>query len=191
MAEGTLTPDGVKRLNDAIFTMLEDPRVSGKVTTAMNEYTRFLMYHRFTGRPKRGFMHRIMPSQTLHPLGRWLSWGVPAELLDRVEFEGSVLYAFVYDGELFYEIAETKLAREDFERRLAARRVEKWEWYSRERLRRGILRAHKRSPHLKGEGQEAYAYNLMWQLVTRIVAHAQRNTDGEEGRSPEDASPAA
>lgn len=181
MGEAALSPDQIRDLNAAIFAKLEavdDSPLRRAAADALNEYTRFLMYHKFTGRPKRGFMHRIMPSQDLHPLGRWLAWGVPAELLDRVEFEGSELYSFAYDGPLFYEIAETRLAREDFERRLAARTVEKWEWYSRERMRRGILRAHRRSQDTRGERQEAFAYNLMGQLVTGIVAHAQRTTDG-------------
>lgn len=137
------------------------------------------MYHRFTRQPKRGLMRQIMPPMDLHPVDYWLKLGVPERLLERVEFEGHILCSFVYDGPVFYEIAERRLEREDFERRVAARTVERWEWYSREKLRRSIIRAHRRSPHLHGEQQEAFAYNLMGQLVTGIVAHAlEKTTDG-------------
>lgn len=135
------------------------------------------MYHRFTGMPKRGFAHRIMPPCNLHTLDYWEKLGIGRELL-REPFvdpdHGVPLYSFVFDGPLFYEIAETRLAREDFERRLAARTVPKYEWRSHEKARRGIIRAHRRTPGPTSEQQEAFAYTLMGGLVAGIVEHAQR-----------------
>lgn len=137
------------------------------------------MYHKFTGQPKRGLMRQIMPPMELHPLAYWERLGVGPQYLHRTDFEGQELYSFVFDGPVFYEIAERRLEREDFERRVAARTVQKWEWYSREKLRRGILRAYRRSPESRGDEQEAFAYNLMGELVAGIVRHAQgKQTDG-------------
>lgn len=136
------------------------------------------MYHRFTRMPRRGFFAQIMPPMDLHTLDYWAKLGVGPELLNEPWTDpehGVTLYSFVFDGPLFYEIAERRLDREDYERRLAARTVGRSEWYSREKSRRGIIRAHNRSPGPTGEQREAFAYNLFGELVAGIVANAARN----------------
>lgn len=147
-------------------------------------YIRSLMYHKFTGMPKRGLMRQLLPPCDMHTLDYWAKLGVGPELLREPWTDpelGVPLYSFVFDGPVFYEVAERRLDREDYERRLAARTVQRWEWYSREKSRRGILRAHRRSPGPTGEQQEAFAYNLMGGLVAGIVAHARRTeTDGRQ-----------
>lgn len=146
------------------------------------------MYHKFTGMPKRGMMDQIMPPCELHTLDYWAKLGIGPELLREPWTDpetGIPLYSFVFDGPLFYEVAERRLDREDYHRRLAARTVPKWEWYSREKCRRGILRAYRKNPGPTSEQQEAFAYQLFGGLVSGIVAAAERND--EHGRGTEEA----
>lgn len=161
--------------NDAFCAALE----SNTAASAVFDCTRFLLYHRFTGRLKRGFTCRILPPRALRTQDEWAARGISASLLgDLTVLDGKELYAFVYDGELFYEIAETRLAREDYSRRLSARTVAKWEWRLRQASLRKLRRSFARVPGPTSEQQEAFAYTVMGELVAGIVAHARRTEGG-------------
>lgn len=164
----------VRKISEEFFQKLSaDTPEARRATDAINNYTRSLMYHRFTGMPKRGFMHQITPAQQLRPLAYWDRLGVPrSELQGPSEFDGQELYSWVLDGPLFYEIAERRLAREDFERRLAARQVPRWEWRSHEKLRRSLRRpcVGADRPILTLDQQEQRAYQIFGELVALILS---------------------
>jgi len=175
-----VTTEESKLLNEAIFEKLAaDTPETRRAADALNSYTRSLMYHRFTGMPKRGFMHQIMPAKALHPLAHWDRLGVP-----RSELEGPVtcgaatgLYSWVLDGPLFYEIAERRLAREDFDRRLAARQVQRWEWESHAKLQRSLKRTYARGlTRLTLDQQEERAYQIMGELVALLRSIPEKET---------------
>jgi hypothetical protein len=77
--------DTTNTLNARVFAALSAETVVDAAADAFNQFTRSLMYHRFTGRPKRGVMYRIFAFVELHPKDHWLGMGVPES--DLVEAE--------------------------------------------------------------------------------------------------------
>lgn len=181
------TADEVYKMNEAIFAKLSEPsEFAENAATAVCQYTRSLMYHRFTGMPKRGFFRRICPVLPVKTREEWLAIGVRPEHLVTYDAHGpkGTLVEGVQpaweSGDVFYEIAENRLDREDYERRLAARKVEKWEWYSRQRSRRRVAYYNRLSNEkmFTGEQREVFAYNLMGEILGMTLALAERNDRG-------------
>lgn len=186
-----MTADEIKSMNEAVFATLEQPTsVAPASAHAVNDFLRSMMYHKFTGMPKRGFLCRIMPPIVLLSRDQWIARGVDPNDLVGDEFEvhdvdtGKKTRAVHWKpwwerGDLFYEIAEERLDREDYHRRLAARKVEKFEWRSRESSRRRMakLERERYTPGIIAK-HEAFAYNLMGELVGMTLRLAERNDRG-------------
>jgi len=151
--------------NAAIFDLL-DTDADGAAASALREYARSMMYHKFTGMPKRGIARRVMPFFVLMPPAEWLRLGV-----DPADFEepGSSLTSVWWASDApFYEISERRLCREDFEKRLAARQVDRLEW----RRHSSFERKMRRNPPTKGRSAddlERVAYRIMGELVSTIL----------------------
>ncbi len=149
-------------LNDAIFKLLADPAQERRAADALNTFTRSLMYHKFTGMPKRGMIHRIMPPILVADRAYWAARGVPAEQLVGTE---PYLHPWWDDGSLLYEIMENRLAREDYERRLAARQVTYYEWELRHRRSRY---SKKKPPAHAAQEYEAVADAAAGRIVAQL-----------------------
>lgn len=164
----------------------------------IGEYTRSLMYHKFTGQPKRGILCRLLPAIPMLTKQDWIAVGVDeADLTDcpssfsvddfdvqPIKVLGADCSPWWETGALFYEIAESRLAREDCERRLTLRRVTRSEWLRHVHYERSARRdAERIAQELLNKRREAFAYQTMADLVTTIVELAERNERGtqEEG----------
>lgn len=186
-----MTADETRAINEAIFAKLEQPTaVHPESANETNSYLRSQMYLRFTGMPRRGFFRLILPPVPVKTREEWLAMGVPEADLR----EHHVIYTedgpttrrdavgvcpWWEKGDLFYEIAENRLSREDYERRLAARTVDKWEWRSREQSRRRMakLEREKYTPGVIAK-HEAFAYTVMGEIAGTTLALAERNDSG-------------
>lgn len=167
-----------------LLSALISSEAGTRAAAAVNDFVRSQMYHQYTKMPKRGVLRRILPPASLKSLDEWERLGVPAsELREAAAAPGppdeageSNLFGWEYEtGELFYEMREGQLAREDYERRLKARTVPRWEWRTREHFRRSQARqgraGGRRTPT---ESQVlARAYAVFGRLAAQIrAAHA-------------------
>lgn len=172
-----------KLMNEAVFNALATPSAEEKAREAVNSFWRSYMYHKFTGMPKRGMMARIMPPLDVKTKAEWLALGIAETDLRQVEHV--TYYADVgkpvtlpsdrcvprwETGQLFYEIAETRLDREDYQRRLGARRVPRYEWQMRESSRRKERSYRRDNPGSRALCDiEDFAYAVMGDLVQQIL----------------------
>lgn len=170
-------------LNEAIFqAMAADTPEARKAADAICKYTHSLMYHTFTGMPRRSALSQLFLSVELHPLEYWERLGIPcSELHGPADCDGEQLYAWIFDGPLFYEIAEQRLSREDYERRLALRQVSRYEWEIRnEKI--GPASDESDSRVVSVEREEQKAYQVMGELVALILGVCQRRRCDESGQ---------
>ena len=139
-----------------------DPGLYTRATALIQQYMREQMLHRHTGQPRRSLLRQLMPPLVLRPLADWQARGVDRALIEPTDHYDNdrQLYAERF-GSLFYEIAEQRLAREDYERRLAARQVGKAEWRRSEGWRRRRLDG-------PADALERVAYQVMGELAAVI-----------------------
>ncbi len=154
------TPDA------AIFEMLTrlTPEEERQAIDAVNEFTIGLMYHKFTKRPRRGLMQRIMPPLVCLPAAEIRRLGLtPAGPVEINGMPGMVCSVVEDNGDLFYEVAEERLDREDYQARYAARRVPRYEWVFRYRHER--LTDRRRASRKR----EDFFYGVMGEIVADVV----------------------
>lgn len=181
-----MTAEEIQKINEALFDRLASNSPLGNVATvAINNFTRWQMYHRFTGMPKRGFARRIFDVVDVKTREEWLATGVSPEDLIEVEYTqrnvdtgevtiGRSVDPWWHSGKLFYEIAEERLAREDYEQRLAARTVPRYEYESHARRERRL----KKEERDKMSRREAFAYSVMADIVGAVLNR--KTTDERE-----------
>lgn len=149
---------------------------AASISAVFGDYIRYLMCHKFTGMPKRSFTRQIMRSYELLPVEEWLKLGVDPKDFDTAEGDpdpARVVSVWWASDAPFYEIAERRLAREDFERRLAARQVPRYEWELHSRL----VRQRKKNPEPPGrtsDDLEQVGYRIMGELLEVILATKQQ-----------------
>jgi hypothetical protein len=158
-------------LTDAVFTFSDGPL--GAAAADADNWTRWQLRHRWTGMPRRGFLCQIMPPVNIYPVADLEAWGWPYAPSGVTVHEGVAEAAHKYDtGALWYEVVEMRLNAEDYELRLLLRRVPRWEWRSRQRLRRQLARDARlrpRPPDEPGAAESAAYFALVMARLLGLV----------------------
>ncbi len=163
-----MTTEETKQINAEFYAKLESSPQAARAVDAIYEFTRSLMYHKFTGMPVRGFMRRIMPAQKLYRECELAAIGLTVNDCNKgypLQPGEEPLYSPWWPTDTpLYEVIEDRLDREDCERRLAARTVPKYEWQTRYRsARRRTKESHARKLRIE---------NLVDGLLTDFAAAA-------------------
>ncbi len=179
--------------NTSIFRMLNGPAVLMRASDTINNFVRSRLLLPFTKQPRRGMVARLFYSSTLLSVRDWLAMGLspdelshevmpppvsdgPEKVMPVTREPGSLLpddvTSPVWDtGELFYEIVENRLRREDAARRLEVRKVGRVEWAG--------YAAGQRVP-----AHEPAAYRIMGELLGQIMTLAESKQHTEPGETP-------